>query len=510
MASPDEGNNKESAVKSLLIFPNQLLDSHPGLDAIPDQVILIEDSLFFGDWRYPMSFHKQKLWLHRASMKRMQSRLESRGVPTLYVDYDSIPHSLETQLASSLNKNTTCLLSLDPVDDVLKKRLISAAKKLQLSLELMSHPGFLNDSLENREYRAGKKRWLMADFYKWQRKRLNVLMEGDQPVGGKWSFDADNRKKIPKKTLDQIPRLPMASHDEIDKQAQAYVERHFPDNPGSLQALIYPTCSTAAEAWLDEFLRQRLERFGDFEDAIVEGESWLWHSVLTPMLNTGLLTPQQVLQQTLKYANEHQVPLNSLEGFIRQIIGWREFIRGTYEDLSVPMRTTNYWRHHQKLPSSFYDGSTGIAPIDDAIKRILASGYCHHIERLMVLGGFMFLCEIDPDEIYRWFMEMFVDSYDWVMVPNVYAMSQNADGGLITTKPYFSGSAYIRKMSHYPKGPWCDIWDGLYWRWIGQHSKDLEKNPRWAMMCSMAKKMSPEKKQQHVHVATRFLNSLQR
>ena len=122
----------------------------------------------------------------------------------------------------------------------------------------------------------------------------------------------------------------------------------------------------------------------------------------------------------------------------------------------------------------------------------------------------MFLCEIDPDEIYRWFMEMFVDSYDWVMVPNVYAMSQNADGGLITTKPYFSGSAYIRKMSHYPKGPWCDIWDGLYWRWIGQHSKDLEKNPRWAMMCSMAKKMSPEKKQQHVHVATRFLNSLQR
>ena len=160
------------------------------------------------------------------------------------------------------------------------------------------------------------------------------------------------------------------------------------------------------------------------------------------------------------------------------------------------------------MPNSFYDGTTGIAPVDDTIRRILDTGYCHHIERLMVLGGFMFLCEIDPDDIYRWFMEMFVDSYDWVMVPNVYAMSQHADGGTITTKPYFSGSSYIRKMSHYKQGPWCEIWDGLYWRWIWNHADELGKNPRWAMMCSMAKKMEANKRKQHLEVAETFVNNL--
>ena len=172
------------------------------------------------------------------------------------------------------------------------------------------------------------------------------------------------------------------------------------------------------------------------------------------------------------------------------------------------MRTTNHWEHRRKMPPSFYDASTGIDPIDDVIKRILQTGYCHHIERLMVLGGFMFLCEIDPDDIYRWFMEMFVDSYDWVMVPNVYAMSQNADGGTITTKPYFSGSAYVRKMSHYSPGAWSETWDGLYWRWILKHSDSLAKNPRWAMMSSMANKMAPQKRDTHLSNAESFLAKL--
>jgi deoxyribodipyrimidine photolyase-related protein len=183
-------------------------------------------------------------------------------------------------------------------------------------------------------------------------------------------------------------------------------------------------------------------------------------------------------------------------------------VRATYQDLGVPMRTTNHWGHHRKLPTSFYEGTTGILPIDDTIQRILNTGYCHHIERLMVLGGFMFLCEIDPDEIYRWFMEMFVDSYDWVMVPNVYAMSQHADGGLITTKPYFSGSSYVRKMSHYKKGDWCDIWDGLYWLWIWNHVDELANNPRWAMMCSMVRKMDSKKRDQHLQIGNQFLLTL--
>ena len=160
------------------------------------------------------------------------------------------------------------------------------------------------------------------------------------------------------------------------------------------------------------------------------------------------------------------------------------------------------------MPPAFYDGTTGVGPVDDVIQRILQTGYCHHIERLMVLGGFMFLCEIDPKDIYTWFMEMFVDSYDWVMVPNVYAMSQHADGGMITTKPYFSGSAYVRKMGNHPKGPWVEIWDGLYWRWILNHADALAKNPRWAMMCAMARKMKPEKVAAHRANAERFLATL--
>ena len=183
-------------------------------------------------------------------------------------------------------------------------------------------------------------------------------------------------------------------------------------------------------------------------------------------------------------------------------------MRATYEDLGVAMRTTNHWQHDRPMPAAFYNGTTGILPIDDTIKRLLETGFCHHIERLMVLGGFMFLCEIDPNDIYLWFMEMFIDSYDWVMVPNVYAMSQNADGGQITTKPYFSGSSYVRKMSHHKKDAWCDVWDGLYWRWIWNHHEELAKNPRWAMMCSMAKKMDVEKRETHLENAERFLRQL--
>lgn len=226
------------------------------------------------------------------------------------------------------------------------------------------------------------------------------------------------------------------------------------------------------------------------------------------MLNIGLLTPQQVLDVTMRHVKYNDIPINSAEGFIRQIIGWREFMRATYEDLGVTMRTTNHWKHTRKMPESFWTGETGIAPIDDTIKRVLETGYCHHIERLMVLGGFMFLCEFDPDDIYRWFMEMFVDAYDWVMVTNAYAMSQNADGGLITTKPYFSGSAYIKKMGNHPKGDWCETWDGLYWRWIWNHADALEKNPRWAMMVSMVRKMDQEKRNGHLKAANNFLETL--
>ena len=496
----------------LLILPNQLFATHPGLARDPSRVVMLEDPLFFGDERYPARFHKQKLWLHRSSMKRYESQLTQDGFEVQYLDYDpKKQRSTFEQLSKAVKgreRQDAEIYCVNPTDFLLEKRLRKACERLGMQCEFLRNPGFVNATSENQTYREGKKRWFMADFYKWQRRRMNILMDGDDPEGGQWSYDEDNRKKVPKKLLASIPELPSIKQDDIDLRAKEYVETKFAHHPGTIDRLYYPTSHRSAKRWLKHFLSHRFDRFGDYEDAVVEGESWLWHSVLTPSMNIGLLTPDEVIKASLRFAKKNQVPLNSLEGFIRQVIGWREFMRATYEDLGVQMRTTNYWQHHRPMPQSFYDGTTGVAPIDDAIHRILATGYCHHIERLMILGGFMFLCEIDPDDIYRWFMEMFVDSYDWVMVPNVYAMSQNADGGTITTKPYFSGSSYVRKMSHYKQDAWCDIWDGLYWRWIWNHVDDLGKNPRWAMMCSMAKKMDVAKRNRHLKTAEAFLTEM--
>ncbi|MEM8637162.1 MAG: cryptochrome/photolyase family protein, partial [Pseudomonadota bacterium] len=490
---------------ALIILPNQLFAEHPGLSEKPNQVVLIEEPLFFGDPVYPANFHKQKLWLHRATMRRYETRLRNQGFNVSYVAYKKDAKLLRDTVADLQARGCNKLFCLDPVDFTAKKRLETAAAASDLQINILPTPGFINWAKDNNTWAQGRKRWFMAEFYKYQRKRLDVLMDGDEPKGGQWSFDEENRKKIPKKMLFDIPDVPPVSRDQFDQKALASVEADFPDALGRIETLIYPTSHEEAAKWLDRFLNDRFHLFGDYEDAIVEGESWLWHSVLTPMLNIGLLTPQQVLEDTLDHAERFDVPINSLEGFVRQIIGWREFMRATYEDLGVRMRTTNHWKHRRRMPESFYGGTTGIDPFDDVIQRLLETGYCHHIERLMVLGGFMFLCEIDPDDVYRWFMEMFIDSYDWVMVPNVYAMSQNADGGLITTKPYFSGSNYVCKMSHWQKGPWAETWDGLYWRFIEKHRESLVRNPRWAMMCRTAERMAPEKMQAHLDNAEAFL-----
>ena len=260
--------------------------------------------------------------------------------------------------------------------------------------------------------------------------------------------------------------------------------------------------------WLNDFLDQRFHDFGVYEDAIVDSEHFLNHSVLTPMLNVGLLTPLQIIDSALEYAAQNDIPLNSLEGFIRQIIGWREFIRGIYVAKGTEERNRNFFQHKRKIPPSFYDGTTGIIPIDTTIRKLLKTGYAHHIERLMILGNFMLLCEFDPDEIYRWFMELFIDAYDWVMVPNVYGMSQFADGGLMSTKPYISSSNYLKKMSNYKKAQWQEIWDALYWRFIDKHREVFNKNIRMKFMVSMYDKMLTEKKEKFIIIADNYFKSL--
>lgn len=491
-----------------LLLPNQLFAHHPCLAQRPDKVVLFEDPLFFGDAIYPATMHRQKLWLHRASMARFREVLIAQGFDASIYPYEHEKGACLRLFERFRSSGIEQVAIVDPADFISEKRLRAAAKETQIALNVHPSPGFLNSQEVNKAWATGRKRWFMAEFYKGQRRRLNVMMEDDQPVGGQWSFDEDNRKKVPKALLNSLPWMDWPTHNEIDQSAKDSVLADFPGAIGQLDRLYYPTSHKDAADWLTQFLERRFDRFGDYEDAIVEGENWLWHAVLTPALNIGLLTPKQVVDAALEHAERRNIPLNSVEGFIRQIIGWREFMRATYDDLGVQMRTTNHWNHQRPMPAAFYDGTTGIEPLDDTIRRVLDTGYCHHIERLMVLGGFMFLCEINPDDVYRWFMEMFVDSYDWVMVPNVYAMSQHADGGLITTKPYFSGSNYIRKMSHWGKGPWADVWDGLYWRFILKHADRLVRNPRWAMMCRTAQRMPTDVREKHLETAESFLQRM--
>jgi len=225
-------------------------------------------------------------------------------------------------------------------------------------------------------------------------------------------------------------------------------------------------------------------------------------------MNSGLISPKFIVAKTIEFYHSENIRLNSCEGFIRQIIGWREFIRGVYICKGVEERTKNFWGFKRKIPASFYNGTTGIDPVDDTIKKINHTAYANHIERLMIVGNFMLLCEFDPDEVYRWFMELFIDSYDWVMVPNVYGMSQFADGGLMSTKPYISSSNYILKMSNYKKGDWCKVWDALFWNFMDNQREFFLKNPRMRMLISSFDKMEITKKENHLITADNYLKNL--
>jgi deoxyribodipyrimidine photolyase-related protein len=486
-----------------LIFPHQLFKAHPALDTTR-AVYLVEEWLFFRQYK----FHKQKLVLHRASMQFYAQWLKKNTYEVNYIESTQAENDVRKLINSFAKQQINEIHIADVVDNWLLKRIKGTCLQNKIKLIIHATPGFLNTMDEVADYFSKKKTYFQTDFYTHQRKLRKILLEKDgKPLGGKWTFDAENREKYPKKQTPPTVRFPKPN--KYIKEAIDYVEKNFADNYGSIESPHFFVCSfDEAEQWLDEFIEQRFQQFGIYEDAIVTKEHILHHSVLTPMLNIGLLTPQQVLEKVLNEAAKHNIPLNSLEGFVRQIMGWREFIRIVYELEGTKQRRTNYWQFKRKIPESFWNGTTGILPIDETIKKVLKTGYCHHIERLMVLGNFMLLCEFDPDEVYRWFMELFIDAYDWVMVPNVYGMTQFADGGLMTTKPYISGSNYLMKMSDYEKGNWQTVWDGLFWRFMHVHRDFFLQNPRLGMLIKTFDKMAIEKQQTHLHNADRFLNSL--
>ena len=486
-----------------IIFPHQLFEENPLLSKC-NTFYLVEEWLFFKQFR----FHKQKITFHRAGMKFYESYLQSKNKTVVYIDSGNELADIRNLIPYLKTKGVPVLEYIDTTDNWLEQRLRHTAQREELAVIKNPSPLFLNTPDELAASFLNKKRFFQTDFYKQQRQSRSILLDQQQqPLGGKWSYDDENRLRYPKGKIP--PALNSLAPNPFNAEAQTYTQTHFSGNYGELNnSFIYPTTFAESKNRLHEFLTTRFSEFGAYEDAIVTGESFLHHSVLAPLLNTGLLTPQYVLDETLQYAKQHAVPLNSLEGFVRQILGWREFIRAVYELKGSEERTRNFWNFRRKIPPSFWNATTGIEPVDATIRKVLKTGYCHHIERLMVLGNFMLLCEFDPDEVYRWFMELFIDAYDWVMVPNVYGMSQFADGGLMATKPYISGSNYLMKMSDYKKGGWQTVWDGLFWRFMHTHRAFFLQNPRLGMLVRTFDKMPETKRQTHLIQAQTFLDSL--
>ncbi len=475
-----------------IVYPHQLFEGHLRADA-GTRFVLVEDDLLFRQ----QAFHAQKLVMHRASMRLFARRLRGAGFEVDVLE-TSAGEPSGARLAALVERLRPDQVRLHDVADdwVLRdaRRALSDAGVRLAPEHVEESPGFLTTRPELVGW-FGRHRARLQTFYQWQRARVDVLVEGpghDQPVGGRWSFDAQNRKKLPRGH--EVP--PRAATEPLPEVTEAvdWVEGEFPEAPGRAGAFDWPVTHEQARTALAEFVGQRLTQFGPYEDAVSTRHPVVFHSALSPAINAGLLDPREVLDAVLARARHGDVDLASLEGFVRQLIGWREYMRATYHLYGRRMRSSNHLRHGRSLAPGWWDGSTGLDPVDHVVSGVLERGWAHHIERLMVLGNAMCLLRTDPTEVYEWFMAMFVDAYDWVMVPNVYAMSQFAAGTGITTKPYVSGSSYLRRMTDFGPGEWRDDWDALYWSFVQDHHAVFEGNARSVVVTRAWERMDPTRR----------------
>jgi deoxyribodipyrimidine photolyase-related protein len=451
--------------------------------------------------------HKLKILMIFSDMREKRDELISNNIDVDYTEIEDPDFDLtfEEKLKKSIKKNSIKNLKVFEIEDKpFEKRIIDFSKKYDLTLTISPSPMFLIKREEFLELKGSSKVIRMGNFYKNVRKKLNILVDEDQkPIGGKWSFDDENRKKIPK-GLD-IPDLLEMQISKYVEELKPIISKKFSNHPGKMDDIWIPFNRVDALKNLDYFITVKFDNFGTYEDAILSNDSFLFHSALSPSMNIGLITPQDVVDRVLDYTKEKEVPLNSVEGFLRQIIGWREFIRGIYQNYGDQQLESNFFNFSRSLKDTWYSGDTGIPPLDDAIKFSDRYGYTHHINRLMVISNLMTLSEIDPKNIYKWFMEMYIDSSEWVMVPNVFGMGTFSDGGIFSTKPYVCGSNYLLKMSNYKKGDWCNALDGLYWRFFEKNMLKLQNNPRLAFMRKTFESMDKSRKVLIFDCAEKFI-----
>ena len=486
-----------------VLLGNQLFSNTEILTLNPTTIFMAED---FELCTYE-KHHKLKLLMFLGAMREKRDELTSSGFDVHYQDLEhtDFKRPFEYKLKKIITiKSITAIKMFEIEDKEFEKRIIKFAKKERIDLEFSPSPMFLLNRTQLYDYITKSKKPQMGNFYKIVRTHYNLLMDEEfKPLGGKWSFDEDNRKRIPKGL--EIPKQYQPKESKYLKILKQQVETTFSEHPGKLNNPWTPLTRSEALKSLDNFLQKKFQKFGPYEDGISKSGNFLFHSGISPSLNMGLITPKDVIDKTLSVAKRIDIPLNSVEGFLRQIIGWREFIRGIYQIYSNTQLKSNFFNFTNSLKKSWYNGNTGIPPLDDAIKFSTKYGYTHHINRLMIISNIMTLCEVHPQSVYRWFMEMYVDSSEWVMTPNVFGMGTFADGGIFSTKPYICGSNYILKMSDYQKGPWCDTMDGLYWSFIAKNIEAVRKNGRMPFVENTLNRMDPCKKRHIFQCAKTFI-----
>jgi deoxyribodipyrimidine photolyase-related protein len=458
-------------------------------------IILIESLNHVKGRRY----HKQKLILIWSAMRHFAEALKAEGWQVTYEMADSF----EAPLAQWIEQNKIDELRvMAPADRPFAEFL----DDLQLPCKLVQTPNnhFLWSTEAFEDWANSRKSLLMESFYREGRKRFDILMEGQKPVGSQWNFDKENRKP-PKAEISPPAPLQFAP-DEITQAVIEMVQAADYATFGEAEGFAWAVTRQQALAVLEYFVCDRLNTFGPYQDAMVTGESTMWHAMLSPYLNIGLLQPMEVIAAAEQAYKDHQLPLNSVEGFIRQVLGWREYMRGIYNHVDADYPSRNYFEHGRSLPDFFWSGDTPMNCLHQTIDTLKHTGYAHHIQRLMLLANFSLIAGLSPQAVEDWFHAAFIDGYDWVMQTNVIGMGLFADGGVLATKPYAASANYVNKMSDYCKGCQYDHkartgdnacpFNFFYWDFLARHREKLSTQGRMNFILNNLDKMSDSEKKE--------------
>lgn len=482
-----------STTKAVVVLGDQLDLNNPALLANPPgqaDILMVESHVE----STVVWVHKARIALFLSAMRHFADELRQAGYT---VHYRSLNETGQRSLVSEVEllcqqQGYTELDMAEPGEWRLEQEFLELAKTAKLKLRLLEDTHYLCSRGEFAKWASGYKQMRMEYFYREMRKRTGVLMDGAEPAGGKWNFDADNRSAFPKTGPGSIAAPAAFEPDEITKQVFAEVEQHFGDHPGTLANFKWPVTREQALQALDTFIATRFANFGTYQDAMWTNTPFGWHSLVSSSINLHLLHPLEVIQKAEAAFRENKVDVASAEGFIRQILGWREFMRGVYW-LDMPkMREDNALNATRDLPKWFWTGQTQMNCMKDSIGQTLEHAYAHHIQRLMVIGNFALLAGLVPQQVEDWFLAVYVDAVEWVELPNVAGMALFANGGRFTSKPYIASGAYIKRMSNYCTGckynPAEKVGDKacpfttLYWGFLDQHETMLAANPRTGLM----------------------------